>query len=423
MLKKLKSILIIVASFIASLAIITFVLYKIFVTPQVKVALTLLNAKEDITNSLDFYRSNEEKDIVNIALNQAGESKYAFTAVKSPILENTSAELTTVGNADSSVSKLAFNSLVSLDIYADKSNILINFPLFSGGIKIPFEDSNSVSSTTNNEKSASSPSLFAYLLATDTDFTHFFNTKKNELISLLRQTEIKITEKDTVKIGDTEKKADVYEIKLTETDMNTFSEILKSYSEQKNTPLKNDIDKTLIDFAKNNTIYLKIKNYNLYEINIVNRNGENHTVTFSAASNQFDTITYFKNGKTEFTRKRTYDKDETTDILTKNGKKLFSLVRSDEQSSLYLDNDKTKITIIATGMNIAEDTLSYENLELSIGDVFSANGEYSLKKRTSTETVDFNKAGKYLDVSKLSAEDLTDVLSKIADLVKEIPFF
>ena len=49
--------------------------------------------------------------------------------------------LTTSGNADSSVSKLRFNSLISLDIYADKSSLLINLPVFNGGLKIPYGES------------------------------------------------------------------------------------------------------------------------------------------------------------------------------------------------------------------------------------------------------------------------------------------
>ena len=171
MTEKLKKILIIIGAVFVSLAVVLFILYKIFVTPNVKAALTLLEAKEDIMTSFDYYLSDDERDIVEFATNLSGESEYNLTFEKSPLFQGNTAVLTTSGNADSSVSKLRFNSLISLDIYADKSSLLINLPVFNGGLKIPYGESLALSDSDMT-------GLFGFLTVNNID-SDFFKTKKS----------------------------------------------------------------------------------------------------------------------------------------------------------------------------------------------------------------------------------------------------
>ncbi len=413
MTEKLKKILIVIGTVFIALAVVLFILYKIFVTPNVKVALMLIEAKEDIATSFDYYLNDDEKDIVEYATNLSGESEYNLTFEKSPLFEGSSAVLTTNGNATASVSKLKFNSLISLDLYADKSNILINLPVFDGGLRIPYGESLTLSDS-------DSSGLHGFLTASNID-ADFFKTKKSELIDFIMQADIQINGSDKVKVGNDTKKADVYEIKLTEADMLTLTDIIESYPKAKDSVSKTDIANMLTEFAKNNTIYLKIRNYNLYEISIVGK--DKHTVTFSGEDNQFNSITYSVNGKALLSRKKTTDKDTSTDVITVNGKKLLSLKRNEEDSSLAFNNGKTKIRINATGMNISEDVLSYDNVEFKFGDNFAVSGEYSLRKQTQTSSLNFDNTGKYLDVSKLSPEEWTGITETVTELLENIPFF
>ena len=413
MTEKLKKILIVIGAVFVSLAVVLFVLYKIFVTPNVKVALTLIEAKEDIKTSFNYYLNDDERDIVEYATNLSGESEYNLTFEKSPLFEGSSAVLTTEGNADESVSKLEFNSLISLDIYADKSNVLINLPVFDGGLKIPYGESLALSESDMT-------GLYGFLTLNNID-SDFFKTKKPELVDFILQADIKKNGSDKIEVGDSTKKADVYEIKLTEDDMIKLSQIIESYLSAKQTESDTDILNTLTEFAQNNTIYLKIRNYNLYEIGITGK--DNHTVSFSAGANQFNSITYSVNGTAQITREKTSDKDSLTDVITLNGKQLLSLKREDGESSLAYDNGKTKVIINATGMNVSKDRLSYDNVKFSFGDNFVISGEYSLRKRTETTALNFSNTGKYLDVSNLVPDEWAGISDTITDLFENIPFF
>lgn len=413
MTEKLKKILIIIGAVFVSLAVVLFILYKIFVTPNVKAALTLLEAKEDIMTSFDYYLSDDERDIVEFATNLSGESEYNLTFEKSPLFQGNTAVLTTSGNADSSVSKLRFNSLISLDIYADKSSLLINLPVFNGGLKIPYGESLALSDSDMT-------GLFGFLTVNNID-SDFFKTKKAELIDFIMQADIQINGTDKVKVGNEEKKADIYEINFTEEEMLALADIIDSYLTAVDSTPDTDIAKTLTEFAENNTIYLKIRNYNLYEISVAGK--DTHTVSFTGKSNQFDRIDYSLNGVVQVSRDKISDRNSITDEITKNGKTILSIERNDIDSSLVYDNGKTIVAINATGMNLSKDRLSYDNVEFSFGDNFTTSGKYSLRKRTETSTLNFSNTGKYLDVSKLSPDEWTGISDTVTDLLENIPFF
>ena len=409
----LRNVLIVIGGLLAALLLVFFVLYKIFVTPQVKFQLALNNAAEDLSESFDIFTDDDEEDLIEYVLKSGGKSTYNMTLTKSPLFEGSSAVLTTEGNADESVSKLEFNSLISLDIYADKSNVLINLPVFDGGLKIPYGESLALSDSDMT-------GLYGFLTLNNID-SDFFKSKKPELVDFIMQADIKKNGSDKVKVGDSTKKADVYEIKLTEDDMIKLSQIIESYLSAKQTESDTEILNTLTEFAKNNTIYLKIRNYNLYEIGITGK--DNHTVSFSAGANQFNSITYSVNGTAQITREKTSDKDSLTDVITLNGKQLLSLKREDGESSLAYDNGKTKVIINATGMNVSKDRLSYDNVKFSFGDNFVISGEYSLRKRTETTALNFSNTGKYLDVSNLVPDEWAGISDTITDLFENIPFF
>ena len=56
----LRNVLIVIGGLLAALLLVFFVLYKIFVTPQVKFQLALNNAAEDLSESFDIFTDDDE---------------------------------------------------------------------------------------------------------------------------------------------------------------------------------------------------------------------------------------------------------------------------------------------------------------------------------------------------------------------------
>ncbi len=429
--KTLKRILIIVSIVLASLSLIVFAVYKIFVTPEIKVQLSLVNAFNDINDSFDFYADDDEEDLLKYVSKNGGKSIYNLNISKSPLFEGASATLTTTGTGNSSVTELDFNKYLKLDIYTTKDEMLINTPLFNGGLKIPFTASESdwenslFKDAYNALPHSEKPLILMYFSNNGIEASDFIKSNKSELISWVRSINVKKEKSDTVNIGDKEQKAEVFALDITENDTKKLSDIMLGYLNTKGINQVGDIETALSDFIKNNTIVFKIKNFNIYEINIGNKNGDTHIVEFSGKGNQFDIVSYYKNSdkKSAISRIRTKNSSKTVDIMKKGDAEILRFERTKNRSKFKFENDSKEIEITASGMEVDEGELSYDDLEIKIGDNFVISGRYSLARKSKADKLEFNKSGEYIDVTKLPGADwdaISSVLSSAVNLIPEI---
>lgn len=429
MTKKLKKILIIISIVLASILLVGFILYKIFVTPEVKVMLSLVNARNDISTSFNFYIDNDEKSVLNYAFKKSGTSTYDLTLSESPMFEGASASLVTNGNRLSSASELKFNRFIYFNIYTGKSETLVNLPIVDIGIRIPKETKkedwtdSAFFDAYNALPHTQKPDFIKFISDNNIDINDVFDATKPELINLVKQIDVSKKGNEKVKIGDKEEKAEVFSINLSKTNMNKLADIFESYLKKREIEMPDYIRQTLISFAQDNTLLLKIKSFNIYEAEIVNKDKDTHTLVFSDNKNQFNNVSYLKNNELQFRRVRTEKSGKTTDVLTINNKDILTLERDKDNSSLVFDYGTNTISIKGSGMELTENKLSYDDLKIKIGDSFELSGRYSLEKRTSSTPVEFNKAKEYIDATIVTKEKLDSIISSFTGFLDKIPFF
>lgn len=427
--KLLKRILIITSIVLASIAIVAFILYKIFVTPEVKVMLSLLNAKDDVKTSFNFYIDDDEKNLLNYVSKESGTSTYNLTIEEAPMFRGVSASLTSTGNKKSSVTNLNAFRIVNIDVYTDKTETLVNLPLLDTGIRIPkktkkedWKDS-AFADIYNTIPRGKQNEFIKFISDNDIDTTDFFKTANPQLVELIKKVDVSKKGSEKINIGGQKKKAEVFSINFSEADMNKLADIIEKYLKKQNITIPKTLRESLINFSKNNTVLFKIRNLELYEIEIINKNGQKYKLAFTGDKNQFDTTSYYENGKIRLSRVRTTTSGETTDVLTRDGEEFITLVRSKDSSSLVYKDDNKSLSVKAKGMKLYSDELSYDSLEIKLGDHFAVSGEYSLRKNRTDETVEFTKCSNYLDATKLSPEKWTSMVSSISGLFNRIPFF
>lgn len=427
--KTLKKILIITGASLAALFLVFFVLYKIFVTPAMKLQLSLLNAADDVSESFDLFINDDEEDLLEYVLTKGGNSSYNLTLSKSPLLEGSALSLNTVGTAKSAVTELDLNKFLSLDIYSTSDEILINIPFYNGGLKLPLKSDAAVWENSPFKDAYNSLPHFPqseiaqYIQSNDIDIYEFVKLNKKQLVSWMAHISVSADGSDKVKIGEDEKSASVYKITITKENAEELADILSSYLEKTGKTAQSDIKADVSALLTDTSVIFKVRNFNIYEINILNKDGYSVNLEFFGKGNQFDSISLYENDNTDaaVTRIRKKNSKLTTDTISQGKNELLRLERTKSDSSLIINSDSSKIKVTAKGEEVDENSLSFDTLEISFGDYISVSGRYMLTKRTKNEKADFNKAENYIDITQLSVPDWEDIKEKMISIVGMIP--
>ncbi len=425
----LRNVLLVIGSSIAALLLVFFVLYKIFVTPQVKFQLALKNAAEDLSESFDIFTDDDEEDLIEYVLKSGGKSTYNMTLTKSPLFEGAALSLDTVGNAASSVTKLNFGNNMSLDMYKTDSEILINIPLYNGGLKIPLNttpsdwDNSALKGAYDTFPHFKQTPIMKYFKDNDINCYEFFKLNKKALALWVRNIQATKEYKDSVNIGGKTKKADVYIFNITPNDADALSQIVLNYLERSGKTENGDIKALVSDFAHNNDILFKVRGSNIYGMEIVNSEGDDVTLEFSGKGNPFNTVSYYKNGDkaSAMVRNRRRNSNKLIDTITQNDSEILRLERTKSLTSLKYNYGSSNIEITANDTDFDENALACSDLDVKIGDSFAASGRYTLTRRSKAEKVDFEKSGEYIDISTMPLPDWEAVSNSLSTIVSHIP--
>ena len=425
----LRNVLIVIGGLLAALLLVFFVLYKIFVTPQVKFQLALNNAAEDFSESFEIFTDDDEEDLIEYVLKSGGKSTYNMTLTKSPLFEGAALSLDTVGNAASSVTKLNFGNNVSLDMHKTDSEILINVPLYNGGLKIPLNtapsdwDNSAFKGAYDALPHFKQSPIMKYFKDNDINCYEFFKVNKKALALWVRNIQVTKEYRDSVNIGGKTKKADVYIFNITPNDADTLSQIVLNYLERSGKTENGDIKALVSDFAHNNDILLKVRGNNIYGMEIVNSEGDDITLEFSGKGNPFNTVSYYKNGDkaSAIVRNRKKNSNKLIDTITQNDSEILRLERTKSLTSLKYNYGSSNIEITANDIDFDENSLVCSDLDVKIGDSFAVSGRYTLTRRSKAEKVDFEKSGEYIDISTMPLPDWEAVSNSLSTIVSHIP--
>ena len=425
----LRNVLIVIGGLLAALLLVFFVLYKIFVTPQVKFQLALKNAAEDFSESFEIFTDDDEEDLIEYVLKSGGKSTYNMTLTKSPLFEGAALSLDTVGNAASSVTKLNFGNNVSLDMYKTDSEILVNIPLYNGGLKIPLNtepsdwDNSAFKGAYDAFPHFKQSPIMKYFKDNDINCYEFFKLNKKALALWVRNIQVTKEYKDSVNIGGKTKKADVYIFNITPNDADALSQIVLNYLERSGKTENGDIKALVSDFAHNNDILLKVRGSNIYGMEIVNSEGDDVTLEFSGKGNPFNTVSYYKNGDkaSAIVRNRKKNSNKLIDTITQNDSEILRLERTKSLTSLKYNYGSSNIEITANDTDFDENSLVCSDLDVKIGDSFAVSGRYTLTRRSKAEKVDFEKSGEYIDISTMPLPDWEAVSNSLSTIVSHIP--
>lgn len=417
-----RIILIIAVIFILSAAVI-FAVYKAVVTPKVKLGLSFINAADDMGDSFDIFIDDDEEELLEYVTKRGGRLSYDFNISKSPLFEGTSGKFIIEGTASESVAELLFGDTLNFDIYKSQEEILINLPLYNGGLKIPRN-----SDKTLWENSAFSEAYEAlphyeaaaavkYFKNNRTSIYNFAKANRGKLISWAKDLDAKQEKSEKVTIGSKDKTAQVFSVIITEDSAEKLSQIVDDYIKKNHTGEFSSSSDAIINFAKNGKILLKINNFKIRQVELISPSGDIYTIELTGQGNPFNDITYYKNSDRENAVIRTGRKtsNKITEIVKVGDDRVLSMERTKTKTEFVYDYQGKHIEVTASGNEYDENLLTINDLEIKVANQFSVSGRLSVMRRLASSAPEFVKSGQYIDVTQIPVDEWNIIKSALSE--------
>lgn len=425
-----KKILFAAGLLIAGLLVLAFVLYKIFVTPKVVVGLALNNAKKDLTQSMEYFVDENEKEIIQYIRKNGGKTEMDFEISKSGILEGVQASVVSNSDGRCSVSEINFNSLFSVETYKDNEQLLINTPIPGGHFKIEFENIDEEAKKSvfgdkifSSPETVASPGVLA-LVTGEIGTEDFFGRNYNELKKI--KYDVKKSGTGKVLIGNKTERADIYTVHIEKKDMERLVGLIKKYCAEFGIQ-ENTVGKVLKGMNSDCDVEFKIRNFRIYEVKLRLSESTVKTAAFTGEENSFDSIVCYENDDIKNALRRHHEKsgNKISEEITLGDNLLFSFEKELNNTELCIGSGKNPFVIRTNGKNIGNNYIEYDDLEFGIEDKFMISSRIRLSKEYD-EDFSFAKADKYIPIFGVSEREwnaLSGFAGGVADTLKNFKLF
>lgn len=435
--KTLKTILIAVGVSALIIGSGLFGVYKYFVTPNRTLMLSLLNMRSDIEKSFN-YISDDEKEIFEDITESGGKLELNAELEKLSYLENVPVNLTMNSDKSCTVTSINLYDKFNIDVYKDKTQLLINTPLFSsGGFSIPvagfknawnssiFKDMWTVSQT------YATGDILLDFAKGNLSLKGFYSSQADNFMPLINNIEVKKDGTSKVMIEDKTKNSKRYTAHISKSDVDAFitcftdffaqtpygKQKLESFASAYGISQEEAVSKIFEKLFSNTTdfdITFKICDNKIREIFVELADGRTYTVAFSGGNNVFDTVSYYKDGDVSNAVKRVKNKSHNTasDTISIAGKNVLALNTSDNGFDFKLDSDYASLTIEASGKQENDYSISFDDISININDLIVLNGS-CLITEDYDENFSFNKSGEYVNLLGISQQEWEQISSSI----------
>lgn len=406
-----------------------FGVYKYFVTPNRIVMLSLLNMRSDIEKSFN-YISDDEKEILEDIAKSGGKLELNTEAENLLQMENVPVSITINSDKSCAVTSIKLYDKFNIDVYKDKTQLLINTPLFSGGgFSIPVADF----------KEAWNSSIFKDIWTVSQSYTAgdilldfakgnlslkgFYASQSDSFMPLINSIELKKDGTSKVMVADKPKNAKRYTAHISKSDSDAFiacftdyfaetpygKQKLESFASSYGISEDEAVSKIFEEFFGNTTDFnltFKICDNKIREIFVELADGRTYTAAFSGGNNVFDTVSYYKDGDVENAVKRVKTKtgNSASDTIFAGGKNIITLNTSDRGFDFKLNNDYISLTAEADGKQETDYSVSFDNIGININDLIVLNGS-CLITEDYDENFSFNKSGDYVNLLGISQQE------------------
>lgn len=438
---KLKKIIIWVCAVLAVIGAVLFGLYKIFVTPQRIVMLTMMNVQDDLEQSFE-YMWDSDYEIIKDYFKDGGNMEMNLVLSDAPILNDMPVNIEVNKDKSCSVTEVGLYDKFNFELYRDDSEVYINTPLFGGGFKLPVKSFGAEwNKSIFKDIVKVSPDYGAKEIARDFmtgnyDAENFLKSKGKELLNAVNDINVTKNGKSKVTVSGNEKKADEYSVKLTKETYDRFAEILMSYmfstgygsglvSDLASSggitedDVKNSIKSELDKYSYERDVTLKIVNMTLREIVITKDDGNKTTIAFEGEKNAFDIIKYYINDNEldALLRLKSRVGRNVTDSISVGDKILLSLEMKGSGFELNADTDNINLIIQANGKKGYDDVIMFENFELEAQGLLKLSGTLKISDEYDKD-FSFNKTGEYVNLLAVTQEDWEAVSKTLTDSLK-----
>lgn len=421
-----------------------FGIYKYFVTPNRILMLSIINMRSDLTRSFN-YISDDEMDMISEIAEDGGKLEFNGEIEKLSELTNVPLSLTVNSDKKCSVTSLKLYDEFGIDIYKDKTQMLINTPLFSGGgFSIPIADfktawSNSIFKDiwTVSTRYSLSDILWDFVKG-NINIKSFYSSKSDVIMPVIKEIEVKKDGSSNVMVGSSTKKAKRYTAHISEENMDTLISCFKEYfystaygkdkvsgfaeiygitEQDALNKIFEDISSSFNDFD----ITFKICDSKIREIFIELADGNNITVAFSGEKNVFDTISYYKNNDVESAVKRVKSTSQNTvsDIISSAGNNIAVLNDTPSGFEFTFDNDYFTAYINASGKNENDEHISFDNVNINLNNLFVIKGSCLISEEYDSD-FSFTKKGEYVNLLEINQTDWETISGSILNTLNII---
>ena len=374
-----------------------FTVYKIVITPSRVVQLSLLNTGLELVKSFEYVTGDESIGIIKDVLADGGTTDMTLMLEKSPVLSGVDADITCVNDGNKTISEIKFNSLVKFKTYTDEEEFLVNIPLLSYGLHVPIKNfseeydksifKNKITIDPNSEGNKAIAGIYAAIAAKG-----FYDTRKGELIDWITSIEF-----------NKDKGTDVYKAELSSDKMNELKQLAADYfnATENSDNIKNMVNSKLESFVDDYTIEIKVRMYNIREINIISSDGTRRVIQLNGKLRPSYDITYYKEGWQDDALRRIHtNKGSGIDELLKGGKDIFVLNKDGGKMSVKTNYSGIDIDLSTDNMSVSGDTAKMENISLTLNDTVTVSGDISMSK-THDKSLTFEREESYINLLKI----------------------
>ncbi|MCH5212431.1 MAG: hypothetical protein J1G06_05410 [Oscillospiraceae bacterium] len=405
-----------------------FTVYKIIMTPSRVVQLSLLNTGKEFIKSFEYVTSDESIGIIKDVLADGGTTDMSLKLEKSPVLRGIDADVRCVNDGTTAISEIKFNSLMKFTTYKDKEEFLVNIPLLSHGLQIPLTDfsedynnsifKDKITIDQNSEGNKAIACAYAAIAAKG-----LVDANKDELIKWILSIEFDKTGKDKIKVGDKDKNAGVYTAQISKAKMEEFRRLASDYfnATDYSDSIKNTINSRLESFVDDYTVEVKVKMYQIREIDIISSDGTKRVIQLAGKSKPSYDIIYYKEGYQDEALRRTHtDSGSGSDKLSKNGNDLFAISKDGGKISVVTNYNGIDINLKAENISTLNNAAKMENISLTLNDNVTVSGDIVMS-RSMEDSLTFERAESYINLLQADErgwQTIVDIVVSGLQLIK-----
>lgn len=395
-----KRLLIIVVSVVAAAALASFVLYKIFVTPNRIVLLSMARTIGSAQKTMNF-AGDDEKELLGRIVANGGSVEMDAEFKDVPIIKTLSTSVSLNSNGKNTVTDIKLARFINMSVYKDDEQILINSPI--GEYKMPVRDFAEGWDASIFKDMAplpvhhSGPLAMVKLLGSGMSPGEFYNQYKNELVSLIEDCEVKRTGRASVMTGADTVRAKEYTLKLKKSDSEQILNMLVEYIEKKNGMHESDgtaeVKQMLAGYVDDYTIVFRIKKFTVYEVDFKDSEGNTITISLTGGGNPADNIMLRSNDGTEIRRIHGGQGGKVTERIEKNGDAVLKYESDNNGFELYMDLGDHDLRLKTAGRKMDRNSLEYGSIDFEIEDSIKFEGDIEISEEYDKDYTFINRGG------------------------------